>query len=279
VVADGVNIIGPGSPNATAVRASTALAPDSSVSVTLRNSLVRGFGTTLHAQSGAGGSGSSEIIAAYSDYEPGKTISSPSNATIAETNISNVGDVGFEVAEGSRYHLLPSSPLVDAGDPSTPQGLDIVGAPLVTDGNLDGTARRDIGAYEVSGPLPGEAAGTGTGTGTGGDSGDAADRQAPVLSRFSATTARRTRFRYTLSEPARVTIAIQRVLRRDGKTRYRTVGKLTRNGAKGPNRTVFSGRIGGRTLRPGRYRAVARATDAAKNRSGTKRATFRIVRR
>ena len=147
----------------------------------------------------------------------------------------------------------------------------------MTDGNLDGTARRDIGAFEVPGPLPGAQGATGGGAGGNGDAG--ADRQAPVMSRFSASTARRPRLRYTLSEQARVTIAIQRVIRRDGKTRYRTVGRLTRNGAKGLNRTVLKGRIGSRVLRPGRYRAVARATDVAGNRSAAKRARFRIVRR
>ncbi|HUW33382.1 MAG TPA: right-handed parallel beta-helix repeat-containing protein [Planctomycetota bacterium] len=61
------------------------------------------------------------------------------------------------------YHLLPGSPCIDAGtndvdNPDTPEietlpATDIAGLPRVIDGNLDGTATVDIGAYEY---LPGD---------------------------------------------------------------------------------------------------------------------------
>jgi len=61
------------------------------------------------------------------------------------------------------YHLLPGSPCIDAGtddvdnpDTTTIETLpasDIAGLPRVIDGNLDGTATVDIGAYEY---LPGD---------------------------------------------------------------------------------------------------------------------------
>jgi len=61
------------------------------------------------------------------------------------------------------YHLLPGSPCIDAGtndvdNPGTPEietlpATDIAGLPRVIDGNLDGTATVDIGAYEY---LPGD---------------------------------------------------------------------------------------------------------------------------
>jgi hypothetical protein len=83
-------------------------------------------------------------------------------------------------------------------------------------------------------------------------------------------------FRFTLSEPAQVKLTIQRRL--PGRSaRYRTLGKLTRSGAKGANRIRFSGRIGKRSLRPGRYRALISATDAAGNRSTPKRTRFRVA--
>jgi hypothetical protein len=293
IVADGVNIVGEGGPSAVGVRVDTAYAPASNATLTLTNSLLRGFAINLQAE--AGGSGAARITASYSDYDASKNHFSGANASIAEANISNVGDAGFHDALDGDYTLLPSSPLVDAGDPATAQGLDYASKPLVTDGNLDGTARRDIGAYELDGPLPsdqpiggGGAAGAGGG---GGAQGPVVDGQAPLLSGFastkkvfavgrartaiSASAAHRTRFRYTLSEPARVTITVQRAL----KGRYRTVGKLTRNGRQGANSTRFTGRIGRRALRPGRYRAVARATDAAQNRSAPSRARFRIAAR
>jgi len=61
------------------------------------------------------------------------------------------------------YHLLPGSPCIDAGtndvdNPDTPEietlpATDIAGLQRVIDGNLDGTATVDIGAYEY---LPGD---------------------------------------------------------------------------------------------------------------------------
>jgi len=61
------------------------------------------------------------------------------------------------------YHLLPGSPCIDAGandvdNPDTPEvetlpATDIAGLPRIIDGNLDGTATVDIGAYEY---LPGD---------------------------------------------------------------------------------------------------------------------------
>ena len=103
-----------------------------------------------------------------------------------------------------------------------------------------------------------------------------------------------THFRYTLSEPARVTLKIQRALtgrRQHGKcvrptlqlrharrcTRYRTIGTLSRNVSQGANSTRFTGRIGERALRPGSYRAVIGATDAAANRSTPRAVRFRIA--
>ena len=61
------------------------------------------------------------------------------------------------------YHLLPGSPCIDAGsndvdNPDTPEietlpDTDIAGLPRVIDGDLDGAATVDIGAYEY---LPGD---------------------------------------------------------------------------------------------------------------------------
>ena len=41
----------------------------------------------------------------------------------------------------------------------------------------------------------------------------------------------------------------------------------------------FSGRIGRKALKPGRYRALITATDGAGNKSKTKQLKFRVVRR
>ena len=291
IVADGVDIVG-SNPGSVAVEAVTGAAPASNVSVTLKNSLIRNFAQTLSPS--AYGSGRAEIAASYSDYNALNIKSGP-NALIAEDHISNVGNVGFNGDEG--WAPLAGSPLIDAGDPEEAQGLDFNGTPLVTDGDHDGVARRDIGAYELPGPLPGEG---GAQPPAPADqpalpadqpglplAGPDPDRQAPLVAGFtsvhrsfaidrarttvSAGIFRGTRFRYTLSEAARVVVTIRRA------STGKTVGKLIRTGKPGANSIRFSGRVGSKALKPGRYRAVITATDAAGNRSAPKSVRFRVV--
>lgn len=112
----------------------------------------------------------------------------------------------------------------------------------------------------------------------------------------AARAKRGTTFVYTVSEPARVvfTIHAKQIGRRvRGKcraptrrntgrrkcTRFVRRGAFAHNGATGANRKKFSGKIGRRRLRPGRYRASLVARDAAGNASKVKRLNFRVVRR
>jgi hypothetical protein len=135
------------------------------------------------------------------------------------------------------------------------------------------------------------------------------DRVPPVISRlrvtnrvFAARRARRsavkrgTRFRFRLSEAARVAITIQRRTtgkRHDGRCVRRTAlpqdrpncirfvkrGRVIRFAGKaGANRRAFSGRFGRRALKAGRYRARVAATDMAGNRSRPKTVRFHIRR-
>jgi hypothetical protein len=277
VNADGVTIVGTGQPNSFGADVGAELNPAdvADISINLTNSIIRGFSAPLMAT--PAGAGQLKITASYSDYDPSGNYSA-GNASISETNVSNVGDAHFVDAAGGDYRLLPGSPLIDTGDPATPQGLDLAGSPLVADGNGDGGARRDRGAFEFQ-PAPAGVGGQPAG-GSGQPGGTApVDRQSPLVSGFRATPSvfvRRTRFRYTLSEAAQVTLRIQRALPgRHG--RYRTVRTLKRTGAKGPNRIRFARRIGKRSLRPGRYRAVIVATDAAGNRSTLRRTRFRVA--
>jgi Ca2+-binding RTX toxin-like protein len=79
--------------------------------------------------------------------------------------------------------------------------------------------------------------------------------------------------RYRLSEAATVTVDI---LPSKG-TRFLT--RLTRRAKAGARSLAFSGRFKGRTLRPGSYRLLVRATDAAGNRSAARTVRFKVVRR
>jgi hypothetical protein len=108
---------------------------------------------------------------------------------------------------------------------------------------------------------------------------------------------KRTTLRYSLSEDATVRFTLQRKTRgrrvagrcrkatRRNRTRPRCVrwvkvGRtFTQQGKAGANRKRLGARtVGRRRLAPGRYRVLARATDAAGNRSSQKSARFRVVR-
>ena len=55
-------------------------------------------------------------------------------------------------------------------------------------------------------------------------------------------------------------------------------GSFSVNATAGTNTFRFRGRIGGRKLRPGRYRLTGKATDRAGNVSSVPARSFRIVR-
>jgi hypothetical protein len=258
VNADGLTIVTTADPDITGVFAGTANANDAHA--TLKNSVIRGPGSPLKAS--ASGGGAATVSAAYSDVPPTGSIAS-GNATIEKTQITNVGDAGFSEQPGHEFELLPGSPLIDIGAPDAPQGTDLGGHTRVTDGNADGVARRDIGAFELQPPAAPAPA-------PGGDS--AADTLAPVISGFRA---RRARVSYRISEKAGVTVRVQRRLS-GRRARFRTLGSVKRSAVKGANRLRLSRRIRAKLARPGRYRAVIVAVDAAGNRSARRAAGFRV---
>jgi hypothetical protein len=290
--ADGLTIVGPGHPDTQAARVNTLFAPDQNGDINLTNSIIRG----PNLQVAAPGPGHAKIAVSYSDLMPGGD-EIQGVGTIERSNTTNVGDALFADPMLGDYHLLPGSALIDAGDPAASQGSDMDGKSRVADGNGDGIARRDMGAFEVQSEAGAPPPAGGPGGGPAGEPGGSTpvDTLAPLIGGFRARAlAHSTRFRYTLSEPARVTLEIQRALpgRRSGARcvapsprlrhagpciRYVKRGTLRRSGAEGANRIRLNGRLRGRPLRPGRYRAVISALDAPGNRSTPRSARFRIA--
>ena len=133
-----------------------------------------------------------------------------------------------------------------------------------TDAVGNATSATGTVSIYVGAPAPGD--GTRDGSGSGGTT---TDKVPPVLSSLRIAGGK---VSFRLSESATVTFRIERVRRgRAG----RAVRRFTRHGAKGRNVFAFTQR---RKLGPGRYRLVARATDAAGNASAAKRVAFRIAR-
>jgi extracellular elastinolytic metalloproteinase len=130
----------------------------------------------------------------------------------------------------------------------------------------------------------------------------AADTTRPKVTKVSMKRKRfkvgaRSAFAFTLSELASVKIGIARATtgrrakgscrratrklrRRPPCTRYVSVGSLTRLNMRAGARSIsFSGRLRGRALKPGAYKATFRATDPTGNLSHAASVSFRIVRR
>ena len=105
-----------------------------------------------------------------------------------------------------------------------------------------------------------------------------------------------TKVSYTLSETSSVKFSVERKTsgrrvsrkckartKKNAKkrkcTRYVKVpGSFTVKGNAGRNRFTFRGRVGGKSLTPGKYRLSGRATDSARNASVIRQKAFTIVR-
>jgi hypothetical protein len=261
------------------------------ITTTLRNSIARAEGTGVDLRADR-----ATIGADFSNFntrtlENGGVAPEPGSA-------SNVAGDPLLAAD---YTLQPGSPLIDRGDPVAvlPGEFDLAGAARSLDGSGDCVAAPDIGAFErpdACPPPPVNVAPEMTNVGV-------TNKVFAPLGRATATARRRvkrgTRFRYTLSEPARVRITIERVLpgriRGRGASRkcvkptarnrrarrckrYKRVTALAANEQAGRQSTAFSGRVRRRALKPGRYRARLVATDALGARSAERRIALRIVR-
>lgn len=191
--------------------------------------------------------------------------------TLVPGSGSNVAGDPMLAGDGT---LLAGSPLVDRGDAAAlPDGaLDLAGAARVQDGDADAscTPRVDIGAFErpaAACTLPVTETPQTTEKPAGGGQTPAADTVKPVIG--GAKVTRRTA-RWTLTEPAAVTIRITRRVRKGGRVRWVTARRLTAAGKAGANALRF------KKLKAGRYRATFRAVDAAGNAGTAPRVAFRV---
>jgi hypothetical protein len=290
VVFDAVGSTFIGRGTSPAVHASRAADDSATVTTTLRNSIARaeGSGVDLLADRAT-------IGAEFSSFNKqmllnGGTTPEPG----AGTNVA--GDPLF----APDHSLLPGSPLIDRGDPAAVLSgeFDLAGAARSLDGTGDCVAAPDIGALERPDACPPPLNVPPDLTGV-----SVTNKVFAPVAKARAGARRRvkrgTRFRYTLSEPARVTITIERVLpgRVRGRgarrkcvkptarnrsarrcKRYRRATRLVAEEQAGRQSTAFSGRVRGRALRRGRYRARLVATDALGARSAERRIALRIVR-
>ncbi|WP_460710171.1 choice-of-anchor Q domain-containing protein [Nocardioides dilutus] len=129
-----------------------------SSTVNLSNSIVRGFATSLVASAANNGSplgaSTATVNASYANFQ-----SDTADIGSGGAGGVNVGpgrlnvDPLFVEAAGGNLRLQSTSPVIDMGDPAAAgPAVDLDSNARVTDGDGDGTARRDMGAFEYQRP-------------------------------------------------------------------------------------------------------------------------------
>jgi Ca2+-binding RTX toxin-like protein len=119
--------------------------------LTLSNSVIRGVTTAVNRSGFAGPStGTANATVRYSSYDLTAVNSTgPGTLNVSEGNLDDV-DANFKGPDD--FHLLHDSPLVEVADPAALGGsdstTDLDRATRVVDGDGNGTARRDMGAFE-----------------------------------------------------------------------------------------------------------------------------------
>ena len=238
-------------------------------------------------------------------------------SSAASGNFSSPPSDLFVNAPGGDYRLKPGSPAYDRGSTRALEPgespLDLARAARVASARGVCAPRRDQGAYETQTgvcaagppevarqdvPAPRDAIAPAiTGASLSRKVFRVGSGSTALLARVRRRARAGTTLRFTLSEAAQVRIAVERRLRgrRVGRScrpatrrlrkrracaRYKRAGALTRNLAAGRASVPFSGRIGRRALRAGRYRFAITAKDAAGNITPKPvRVNFRVVRR
>jgi hypothetical protein len=155
ITANHVTIVGGGATSVGAKAWATNGSVPQTSSITLTNSIISGPATSLDARAdndlGVLAS-SATITTSYSDWSTQHVDAGTHGSTAIISSGAGRLNVnpGFVNAAGGDYRLAASSPLIDKGAPgSGAPTLDLAGGTRVLDGNGDGAAVRDMGAYEA----------------------------------------------------------------------------------------------------------------------------------
>jgi hypothetical protein len=253
---------------------------EGSYTLDLLNSIAQGDGQDLQAVAGAKGAG--DIVVNNSNFDTSKA---EGVAKVTDGGGNQTATPLFVDAENRNYHEAAGSPTIDAGIAGELGPLDLEGNPRIL-----GPAP-DLGAYETSNPVPAPA--------------PVAQLESLKLSPSSFRAAKSggavasakkkskgpvgTTVTYSLSVAGKVDFTVEQLTagRRVGKKCVKQTpankgkkqcdlakplkGDFSGTGAAGQNRFKFTGRLGSKALKAGRYRLAGSAGDVVKL------ANFKIV--
>ena len=146
-----VTLVGSGDPSTAGAVAYTdgALGGNEAV-VDIQDSIIRNFANSLFTTQAASG-GAAKITTDFSNYDAATNSTTGGGTIPTQTNRVNVDP---QFVSSTDFHLLSTSPMIDAGTPGAllagESPTDRDGVPRLLDGNGDCAARRDMGAFEFS---------------------------------------------------------------------------------------------------------------------------------
>jgi hypothetical protein len=252
---------------------------EGSYTLDLLNSIAQGDGQDLQAVAGAKGAGS--IVVNHSNFDTSKA---EGGAKVTDGGGNQTASPLFVDAESRNYHEAAGSPTIDAGIAGELGPLDLDGNPRIL-----GPAP-DMGAYETSSPVTVVPVSQLQSLKLSPSSFRAAKSGGAVASAKKKSKGPvGTTVTYSLSLTGKVDFTVEQLTtgRRAGKKCVKQTpankgkkkcdlakpvkGGFSEAGAAGQNRFKFSGRLGSRALKPGRYRLAGSAGGVVKH------ANFKIL--
>jgi hypothetical protein len=268
-------------PNSDGLRSSGSIGPVGPYTMVVRNSIVSGDGYDL--QSSYNGFTAGNIDVAYSNFD---LVKQDSSTTITQGPGNQTAAPLFVDRGAGDYREAAGSPTIDGG---TTEGIPAT--------DFDGNSRSlgaapDLGAYEfVPPPVPVAAPGEIQSLTVAPKAFKPVNAGGAILSAKKRKKAPvSTTVTYSLSAAGTVAFSVERKLvgRKVGKRCVKKTkankakkkcplfklvkGGFSHAGAAGQNRFKFSGRVGGKALKPGTYRLTGKTGTASR------RAGFRIVK-